>query len=134
MSTKLAGVTAIGLSLLLILLGPQTIAVLTDLPEVRETAQQYLPFAAVYVLLSFPAFQLDGIFIGVTRTRDMRNASLISLIIFLAAWWPLVRWADNTGLWLAMIVYVIARAVTLARRYPGLLDSVAAKPAGQTSG
>ena len=133
-STKLAGVTAIGLSVLLILAGPYAIAVLTDLPEVRETAQRYLPFAAVYVLLSFPAFQFDGIFIGVTRTRDMRNASLISLLIFLAIWWPLVRWADNTGLWLAMIGYVIARAVTLARRYPGLLASVAATPTGRAHG
>ncbi len=123
-STLLAAITATGLSLLLLLLGPQAIAALTDLAEVRETAQHYLPYAAVYVLLSFAAFQLDGIFIGATRTRDMRNASFLSLLIFLVAWWPLTQWADNTGLWLAMIVYVVARAATLGARYPGLQESV----------
>ena len=54
----------------------------------------------------------------------MRNASFLSLLVFLAAWWPLTRWADNTGLWLAMIIYVVARAVALAVRYPGLQESV----------
>ncbi len=127
-STILAGGTAVCLALLLFLFGPLAIEALTDLPDVRETAQQYLPFAAIYVLLSFPAFQLDGIFIGATRTRDMRNASFVSLVVFLAAWWPLAQWAGNTGLWLAMIIYVMTRAATLAQRYPGLRASVAPTP------
>ncbi len=125
-SFVLAGVTAVGLSLGLLLVGPYLVGVLTDIPEVRAAAERYLPYAVSYVLLSFAAFQLDGIFIGTTRTRDMRNASVVSLTVFLAAWWPLTRWAGNDGLWLAMIIFVIARAVALGMRYPRLRAAIGA--------
>jgi MATE family multidrug resistance protein len=71
------------------------------------------------------AFQLDGIFIGATRTVDMRNAMLASLAIFLMAWW-LLRPLGNHGLWTALYVHYIARAGTLFYYYPGLVRSVTA--------
>lgn len=119
-SSQLAAGTAILLSLMLFTLGSWAIAGLTDLSEVRASAVRYLPYAAVYVILSFAAFQLDGIFIGATGTRAMRNASLSAIVVFLVVWWPLVRGMGNDGLWMAFIIYVIARAVALALRYPAL--------------
>lgn len=124
-SSQLAAGTALLLGLMLFSLGSLAIAGLTDLTEVRASAVRYLPYAAVYVLLSFAAFQLDGIFIGATGTRAMRNAALLAVVMFLAAWWPLVSWAGNDGLWMALIVYVIARAAALASRYPMLRHAVA---------
>ncbi len=100
------------------------IGLLTDLEEVRQTATRFLPWAALYVLFSFAAFQLDGIFIGATRTRDMRNASGLALAVFLLASWPLVAWGDNLGLWIAFVVYVIARGLSLASRFAGLRRAV----------
>jgi MATE family multidrug resistance protein len=70
-------------------------------------------------------FQLDGIFIGATRTRDMRNAMLEALLIFLAAWWLLARFG-NHGLWAALYVHYAARTGTLLVRYPRLLRSLPA--------
>lgn len=123
-STVLAALTAVVLSLTLFALGPFAISALTDLAEVRESAGRFLPYASFYVLLSFAAFQLDGIFIGTTRTRDMCNASIVSTLVFLTAWWPLAGWLKNDGLWTAFIIFVIARALALGWRYPALRASI----------
>lgn len=123
-STHLAAGTAVLLAAIIWLFGDAAIAGLTNLPAVRDVATSYLSLAAVYVLLSFPAFQLDGIFIGATRTRDMRNASILSTLVFLGAWWLLAIPYGNTGLWVAFIVYVVARAVALIVFFPGLRSTI----------
>jgi multidrug resistance protein, MATE family len=122
-STELAAATAVILALLILLAGEPAVLALTNLEPVRGAAVEHLPLAAPYVLCAFGAFQLDGIFIGATRTRDMRNASLASLALFLLAWWPLAN-LGNDGLWIAFIAYVLARALALAWYYPGLRRAV----------
>ena len=114
---ELAAATAFALALLVLLLGEAAVAALTTLPAVREAAVAHLPWTALYVLLSVAAFQLDGIFIGSTRTREMRNASLVSLAVFLLCAWPLVAAWGNHGLWLAFVVFVLARAGALLPFY-----------------
>ena len=131
-STTISFFTAAALALLLALAGRQIIALLTDIPEVRFAANDMLHFAVIYVLLSFAAFQLDGIYIGVSRTRQMRNAAFQSTAIFVLAWWLLTERMGVAGLWWAMIVYVVARAVALLRYLPGLRASFA--PAAQSEG
>ena len=67
---------------------------------------------------------LDGIFIGATRTADMRNAMIVSFCIYLGAWWLLWGPLENHGLWIAFLLFFMARGVTLGVRYPALLRSV----------
>lgn len=131
-SSELAGCTAALLAVCILVLGPGVVGMLTDLDAVRTAAAAALPFASVYVLCSFAAFQLDGIFIGATRTRAMRNASALAVAAFLAACLPLTALAGNHGLWLAFIVYVCARAAALGRHYPDLRRSVMAAGARTT--
>lgn len=119
-ATELAAVSAVALGVAVLLVGPLAVNLLTDLDEVRRTAATYLPYAGVYVVLSFAAFQLDGIFVGATRTRGMRDASVLSFTAFLLASLWLVPNAGNQGLWLAFIGYVVVRAITLAARFPAL--------------
>ena len=119
-ASELAGMTALVLTTLVWVAGPWVISLLTAHEPVRAAAGAYLPYAAVYVLLSFAAFQLDGIFIGATRTRDMRNAGVVSLGAFLAASWLLIPGWANTGLWIAFVIYVVTRGVTLFVRMPPL--------------
>lgn len=123
-TTILAGATAFFLAAGVFLLGPELVRALTDLESVRLAVVATLPFTATYVLVAFAAFQLDGIYIGVTRTRDMRNAALASLAVYMAVGWPLTRQYGNTGLWVAFIAFVIARAVSLAVLYPRLRRSI----------
>ena len=113
LTSELAVGTALVLALLIFLSGEAAISTLTALPGVREAAFTYLPWAALYVLVSVAAFQLDGVFIGTTRTREMRNAGVISLAVFLLAAWALAGPWGNHGLWVAFIIYVIARAGAL---------------------
>lgn len=118
LSSELALATAVLLALGIMLFGDMAIALLTDLIPIRETASLLLPWCALYVVLAVAAFQLDGIFIGATRTREMRHAALISIAAFLLAWWPLSTYFGNVGLWWSFIVYAVARALSLLRYYP----------------
>ena len=91
----------------------------------RESASGMIILAAIYVLFSFAAFQLDGIFIGASFTRQMRNAAAMSLAVFLLLCWFLIERFGVTGLWWAMIIYVVARAGALLIYYADLRDSIA---------
>ena len=123
-SSILALVTAAVLALLLLLFGSSAVVVLTDIEPVQAAAQGSLFLAAIYIFLSFAAFQLDGIFIGASFTRQMRNAAILSIAVFLLAWWMLMDRFGVKGLWWAMIIYVSARAYALLLFYPALRKSI----------
>src|SRR5690606_644034 len=114
---------AAALSVLFLFAGPFAIDLLTVDPATRLAAREYLIWAACAPLLGVWAFQLDGIFIGATRSVEMRNAMLASLAIFLAAWWLLRGWG-NHGLWAAFHISYIARTLTLGGYYPRLAQPV----------
>ncbi len=120
LSTELGAMTALILSLSIWLLGTPVIHLLTNIVEVRETAHQYLVWAAIAPILSIWCYLLDGIFIGATRTVEMRNAMIISLLSFLTAWYWLHGQFGNHGLWMSLHVYFIARGLTLWFYLPGL--------------
>jgi multidrug resistance protein, MATE family len=120
----LAGIIALILSVGLYFLGSSLVSLLTDLDTVRQAAELVLPFAVSYILVSFVTFQLDGIFIGVTRTRDMRNGALIALTLYIGIDRLITGALGNTGLWLAFICFILARAITLAWFYPRLVKSI----------
>ena len=119
-TTLLAGGTALGLAVIAIVLGERGVSLLTALSDVQEQASLVLPLASIYVFLSFAAFQLDGIFIGTSRTRAMRNASVLSTTVFVLATFPLSSRFGNHGLWWAFVLYVVVRAVALGVQYPAL--------------
>jgi MATE family multidrug resistance protein len=103
-----------------LLLGPALIDIMTASVEVRGIARDYLPFVIFAPLLGVFAFAYDGIYIGATWARDMRNLMLLSLAIFLTAWFAL-RSFGNAGLWGAFLVHYAARGGLQALRYPALL-------------
>ena len=112
-TTVLAGVTAALLAMLVVLAGGALVELLTDLTDVVVLSKVLLPICAVYVFASFPAFQLDGVFIGTSRTTEMRDASILSVIVFMLAVWALSESLGLAGLWWAMVVFVVARALSL---------------------
>ncbi|WP_267137601.1 MATE family efflux transporter [Anianabacter salinae] len=116
------------LSLAFLLLGPQIIDIMTTAPEVRETAKLFLIYMVLVPILALPAWMLDGIFIGATRTADMRNMAAVSLVVYVAAVLVLVPAYGNHGLWIAFLVSFVVRGLTLALRYPAL-EAEADRPA-----
>lgn len=98
--------------------GPTLIDLLTTEPFVRAGARDWLPWVALAPVVGITCWMLDGIFIGATRTRDMRNAMLVTLIAYVPAVVLLPMLWGNHGLWLALMVLLVVRAVTLGWLYP----------------
>jgi MATE family multidrug resistance protein len=105
---------------ILLALGPWLIDVMTVSADVRIVARDYLVYAALAAVIGVFAFAYDGIYIGATWTRDIRNLMMVSLLAYLAVWW-LTRPLGNTGLWIAILVFFGARGALQAMRYPALL-------------
>jgi len=103
-----------------LLFGPALIDIMTASVEVRRIARDYLPFVIFAPLLGVFAFAYDGVYIGATWARDMRNLMVLALLIFLGAWFAL-RSFGNAGLWGAFLVHYAARGGLEALRYPALL-------------
>lgn len=99
-------------------LGDQIIAIVTTAPEVREEAMRYLPWAALTALAGVLAFQMDGVYIGATWSRDMRNMMLLSFALYLAAIFTLGPVFGNHGLWAALHVFLLARGLSLVAILP----------------
>ncbi|SLN42265.1 MATE family efflux transporter [Pseudooctadecabacter jejudonensis] len=104
--------------------GGAIIDMMTTAPDVRLAAREYLIFMALTPFLSAAPFMLDGIFIGATRTRDMRNMMAVSTMIYFAAALALMPLAGNTGLWIALLISFAARGATLGLKYPALERSI----------
>jgi multidrug resistance protein, MATE family len=102
------------------LFGSTLIHAMTASDDVRQNALAYFWFVVASPLLAVFAFAYDGIFIGATWARDMRNLMVLSLLIFLGTWFAL-RAFGNAGLWTAFLIFYAARGGLLALRYPANL-------------
>ena len=120
LTTLWAGLCALAFAFGFALFGGAAIDLLTAVPEVRAAAHDLLPWAIAAPLLAVWSFQLDGVFIGATRTADMRNGAALALGVYLAAWAALAPALGNHGLWLAFMAFYLARAAALGWRYPAL--------------
>jgi len=84
----------------------------TDIPEVRQTALTYLPYLAALPLIAVWSYLLDGLFIGATRAREMRNSMLLAVALTLPLGW-LLQGLGNHGLWLAFLAFMLMRGICL---------------------
>jgi len=119
-STRLAALTAVGFTLLWIAGGVPLINLMTDLAEIRTLAYQHLVWVIFTPLIAVWSYQLDGIFIGTTHTREMRDGMILSVIAFIISCWLLITMFGNHGLWASMMIFYVARAYTLYRWFPNI--------------
>lgn len=102
---------AAGFSIAYAIGGPYLVAILTDLPDVRDAAIRYLPWMIISPLVSVWSFLYDGVYVGATRAREMRNIMLFSAFaVFLPAWY-LLQSFGNHGLWLAFMLFLASRGI-----------------------
>ena len=102
---------AVTFCLFYLLAGPLIIRTLTDLSDVRETALVYLPWLIVSPIVSVWSFLYDGVYVGATRSREMRDIMLVSSFgVFLPAWF-LLQGYGNHGLWLAFMLFLASRGI-----------------------
>ncbi len=111
LSLKWSLMFAAAFSAAYLLLGPQLINVLTDLPAVRETTLRYLPWMIVSPLVSVWSFLYDGVYVGATRAREMRNIMLFSAFAVFIPAWLVLQPLGNDGLWLAFLLFLASRGI-----------------------
>jgi len=117
-------IVAIAFTLVYVLAGVAIVELLTGIQDVRAAAREYIVWSVVMPLVAVFPFVLDGVFLGATRGRTMRNAMIVSLVIYVVACLSFVPMWGNHGLWGALLIFMGARGVTLGVRYPALERSV----------
>ena len=100
--------------------GGQLINLLNPEGVIREASMTYLPWVMLSPIIVVVGFQLDGIFIGATRAREMRDSMIVSTIVFIPASLMLAERFGNHGLWAAFSLYFVLRAATLGLYLPRL--------------
>lgn len=105
--------------------GPALIDVMSTSTEVRLAARDYLIWIALAPVIGVASWMLDGIYIGATWTRAMRQAMIHSVAVYVVALFVLVPVFGNHGLWAALMVLNVARGLTLGWRYPRLEAQIA---------
>ncbi|MCX2524955.1 MATE family efflux transporter [Larsenimonas rhizosphaerae] len=108
--------TATGAALLFWLAGPWFISLMTGLAPVTATAVSFLPWLVVMPLVAVWSYLLDGVFIGLTDTRAMRDTMIIALMAYMACWYVTQSLA-NTGLWLSFTLFTAVRSLGLGAIY-----------------
>lgn len=120
---------AVCLTLVYLFAGEMLVALVTTVESVRVEADAYLWLAALTPLTGVLAFQMDGVYIGATWSREMSRMMLVSIVVFLATWWLTADRLGNTGLWLALHAFLITRGVTLMAMLGPKLRSSFPQPA-----
>ncbi|OCP05071.1 MULTISPECIES: MATE family efflux transporter [unclassified Ensifer] len=119
---RLTAAWSLGLALLttaaFLLFGDGLIDLLTTAPDVRAVAYEYLPWAAVTAMTGALAFLMDGVFIGATWSREMRNMMVAAFIAYVAALAVLVPAFGNHGLWAGLNLFLLMRGLFLLSRIP----------------
>ena len=105
-------IASLGFALLFLLAGHLFIEMQTDIQNVRDTAFVYLPYLAVLPLVAVWSYLLDGLFIGATRAREMRNGMLMTVVLLLPFAWAL-QGLGNHGLWITFLLFMVLRSLTL---------------------
>ena len=117
-STQWAVGSVLVLSFVYLAAGPALIDLMTTAPNVRLVAREFLPWLVAAPVIGVGAWMLDGIFIGATLTREMRQTMLISTMLYGLSLLILLPLFGNHGLWAALMVLNLARGITMGRKWP----------------
>ncbi len=109
----------VAVSLVFVVAGDRLIDLITTSPEVRLAARADMLLAALAPACGVLAYCFDGVFIGAAWAREMRNLMAVAFAIYIGVWFALIPWG-NTGLWTAFLVFLLARGLLQALRYPAL--------------
>ena len=108
---------AAGFTALYVVAGPLIVRILTDLPDVRATAMVYLPWLIASPLISVWCFLYDGVYVGMTRARAMRNIMVVSTLCVFLPLWFVSQPLGNHGLWFALMGFMASRGIGMHLGY-----------------
>jgi|TARA_B110000259_G_scaffold45735_1_gene53019 MATE family multidrug resistance protein len=117
-------VCALLISLVFWLFGGFILQWFTSIDAVLITATKYYPWTIIAPIVAIWSFQLDGIFIGTGYTREMRNAMIVSMLMYFGLLAILVPMLGNHGLFFSLTLFMILRALTLCYYYPSIVKGM----------
>ena len=120
-SIQISFFTALLISFLYFIFFKDIINLITDIEILRFISYQHIFWIIVIPPLASFCYQLDGIFIGASQTREIRNAMVISVLIFIGISIYLTRYFDNHGVWFSLMLFMLLRALTLQFYYKKIL-------------
>ena len=120
LTTEFALISGASIALLYFLAGGWVIETFVRDIEAREAALAFLPFCAVVPLIGIAPWQLDGLFLGTTQGRALRNAGVLVAVLYIGTDMILRPAFGNTGVWTAFLLMYIYRAAALGAYVPGL--------------
>ena len=123
LTTIPAIITALLFALTYAMFRDPILGTLTPDGAIRAAARTYFPWVLISPLIVVLAFQLDGIFIGATRAREMRNGMIASTAVLIPTTILFADWYGNHGLWAAFSLYFLLRAATLGVYLPRVLKT-----------
>ncbi|KHF40660.1 damage-inducible protein F [Halalkalibacter okhensis] len=123
LSAQWGFVSAFLLFFFIFLLGPEIISFFTTIVDVRMVASDLLIWLLIFPFVGFWGLQLEGIFSGATEAKSIRDSIAIALSIFLVAIWLFVPLYQQHGIWLAFVLFSLARSFFLSLYVPKLSRS-----------
>ena len=112
-SIQLSFVTALIVSLIYLIFFKQIVNIITDIEILRFISYKHFIWVLVIPPIASFCYQLDGIFIGASQTKEMRNAMIISVASFIIISIYLIKFLGNHGLWFSLMCFMILRSLTL---------------------
>ena len=109
----LSALTGLFISLIYLVGKDNFISIMTDLPDIKNLSFSYSYWVVIIPFISCFCFQFDGIFIGASQTKELRNAMIISVSIYIVCAIFLTSSFGNSGLWISLCIFFALRALTL---------------------
>ena len=120
-SMILSFTTGLTISFLFLIYAKEIINLITDIEFLRYLSYKYLLWVIIIPPIASFCYQLDGIFIGATQTKEMRNSMIISVVIYIILSTFLTQELHNYGIWFSLLIFMILRALTLHLYFPKIL-------------
>ncbi len=120
-SIQVSFITAIIISIIYLLFFKEIIYIITDIEILRFISFQHILWVIIIPPIACFCYQLDGIFIGASQTKEIRNAMIVSVLIYIGASIFLTKYLDNHGIWLSLLLFMILRSLTLQYYFKNIL-------------
>ena len=109
----LSSISGLIISIIFFFTNNLVINLMSDISEIRELSSSYVIWLIVLPVISSFCYQFDGIFIGASQTKELRNAMIFSVFSYLLISILLIKFLFNTGIWISLCIFMILRALSL---------------------
>ena len=109
----LSSITGFIISIIYFLFNDFAINLMSDIDEVKKLSSSFVIWLIILPFIASFCYQFDGIFIGASQTKELRNAMMFSVFCYLIISIVLTKYYSNTGVWISLCLFMIFRAMSL---------------------